>query len=287
MTVRSYAKINLGLRILGKRPDGFHDLQTIFHRVNLYDTIRLERTDGGITLESNRGDIPRDRSNLCVRAAEMVLRGTNGQGVHIDLQKRIPAGAGLGGGSSNAASVLRALPRLLGLDIPEDEVQEIAAMLGSDVPFFLHDGSAQAGGRGEILEYFPYSCPWWIVLVIPDVHVSTAWAYARLRLRIHPELQDLRTALLRAEDHADALDFVMHNDLEDPVLEAYPVIGRIKERLREGGARGVLMSGSGSAVFGVFDDEQAALRSESDFPVHYVTALTAPGFSPDHFLRET
>ncbi|MBN1448239.1 MAG: 4-(cytidine 5'-diphospho)-2-C-methyl-D-erythritol kinase [Bacteroidetes bacterium] len=288
MTVRSYAKINLGLRILGKRPDGFHTLQTIFHRVNLYDTIRLERTDGGVTLESNRSDIPRDRSNLCVRAAEMLLRGSSGEGVHIDLQKRIPAGAGLGGGSSNAASVLRALPRLLGMDIPEEEVQEIAAMLGSDVPFFLHDGSAKAGGRGEILEYFPYSCPWWIVLVIPDVHVSTAWAYARLRLRLRaqPELPDLRTALLRAEDHADALNLVMHNDFEGPVLEAFPVIGQIKERLREGGARGVLMSGSGSAVFGLFDDEQAALRSESDFPAHYVTALTAPGFSPDHLLRD-
>lgn len=285
MTVRSYAKINFGLRILGKRPDGFHELQTVFHRVNLHDTIRFERCNGGVSLDTDRADIPRDRSNLCIRAAETVLHDTPDIGVHMELQKRIPAGAGLGGGSSNAATVLRTLPRLFGLDIPEEELHEMAASLGSDVPFFLHEGSALARGRGELLDHFSWSCPWWILLVVPDVHVSTAWAYARLRLQRHPNQLDLRSALMRAQDLPEALETLLHNDFEDAVMEAHPAIRRVKERLLEGGAVGALMSGSGAAVFGLFRDEQTALRCEGEFPEHYVTALTAPGFSPDRLDR--
>lgn len=287
MTVRSYAKINLGLRILGKRSDGFHELQTLFHRVNLSDTIRFERIDHGVTLDTDRADIPRDRSNLCVRAAEAVLRDTPDAGVHMELQKCIPAGAGLGGGSSNAATVLRTLPRLLGLDIPAEELQEIAASLGSDVPFFLHEGSALARGRGEVLDHFSWHSPWWILLVVPDVHVSTAWAYAQLRLQRYQNHMDMRSILMRAHERPDALETLLHNDFEDAVMEAHPAIRRVKERLLEGGASGALMSGSGSAVFALFRDEQSALRCEAEFPEHYVTALTAPGFSPDHFDRAT
>jgi len=285
MTVRSYAKINLGLRILGKRSDGFHELQTVFHRVNLYDTIRFERTENGVSLDTDHAHIPRDRSNLCIRAAETVLRDTSDAGVHMNLQKCIPAGAGLGGGSSNAATVLRILPPLLGLDIPAEELHEMAATLGSDVPFFLHEGSALARGRGEVLDHFSWSCPWWILLVVPDVHVSTAWAYARLRLQRYQDQLDMRSALMRAHDRPEALETLLHNDFEDAVMEKHPVIRRVKERLREGGASGALMSGSGSSVFGLFRDEQTALRCEGEFPEHYVTALTAPGFSPDGFDR--
>ena len=285
MTVRSYAKINLGLRILGKRPDGFHELQTIFHRVNLSDTIRFKRIDHGVTLDTDRADIPRDRANLCVRAAEAVLRDRPDAGVHMELQKCIPAGAGLGGGSSNAAAVLRTLPRLLGLDIPDEELHEIAASLGSDIPFFLHEGCALARGRGEVLDHFSWSCPWWILLVVPDVHVSTAWAYARLRMQRYQNHMDMRSLLMRAHDRPEALEALLHNDFEDVVMDAHPAIRRVKERMLEGGAAGALMSGSGSAVFGLFRDEQRALRCEGEFPGHYVTALTAPGFSPDHFNR--
>ena len=144
MTVRSYAKINLGLYVLGRRDDGFHELATVFHRVDLYDTLQFESTDGAITLTCDRDDIPTDSGNLCVRAAELLLRDRRDRGVHMDLRKRIPSGAGLGGGSSNAAAVLRALPGLLGLHVTDEQLAAMAAELGSDVPFFLHDTSAEA-----------------------------------------------------------------------------------------------------------------------------------------------
>ncbi|MFZ1730839.1 MAG: 4-(cytidine 5'-diphospho)-2-C-methyl-D-erythritol kinase [Bacteroidota bacterium] len=286
MTVRSYAKINLGLRILGRRADGFHDLSTLFHRVNLFDTLSFEITDGGISLESNRDDIPTDDGNLCVRAARLLLEQQRGMGVHIVLNKNIPAGAGLGGGSSNAATVLRFLPSLIGLKFPDEELLEMAAMLGSDVPFFLQDGSALARGRGEILEYFSWECPWWIVLVNPGIHVSTPWAYSNLRLSTNPPDPDLRAALQQAPGDAAALELLLHNDFEPPVMEAHPLIRETRQRMLDGGAAGALMSGSGSSVFGLFSDEAAATTCAGSFSPGHLLSVTGPGFLPDYVVRE-
>lgn len=286
MTVRSYAKINLGLRILGRRADGFHDISTLFHRVDLFDTLRFEITDGGISLESNRDDIPTDDGNLCVRAARLLLEQQRGMGVHIVLQKNIPAGAGLGGGSSNAAAVLRFLPPLLGLKFPPEELLEMAAMLGSDVPFFLQDGDAAARGRGELLEYFSWDCPWWIVLVNPGIHVSTAWAYRNLRLSADPPDPDLRAALQHAADDSEARTLLLYNDFEVPVVEAHPAIGEARQRMLDAGADGAMMSGSGSSVFGLFPSESAALDCAAAFGPTQLLSVTSPGFLPDHIVRE-
>ncbi len=286
MTIRSYAKINLGLRVLGRRADGFHDLVTVFHRVDLFDTLRFEITDGSVSLESNRDDIPTDDGNLCVRAARLLLEQQRGRGVHIVLHKNIPAGAGLGGGSSNAAAVLRFLPALLDQKFPEEELLEMAALLGSDVPFFLHGGSALARGRGEVLEHFPWACPWWIVLVNPGIHVSTAWAYGSLRLREQPADSDLRAALLAADADDRALALLLHNDFEETVMEAHPPIRQAKQRLLDGGAAGALMSGSGSSVFGLFRDEAEARACAGGFPPGQLLCLTAPGFTPDPIVHE-
>lgn len=285
MTVRSYAKINLGLRVLGRRPDGFHDISTVFHRVDLFDTLHFEPADGGITLESNREDIPTDDGNLCVRAARLLLEQHRGSGVHIVLQKRIPAGAGLGGGSSNAAAVLRHLPRLLGFRVPDEELLEMAALLGSDVPFFLQNGSAVARGRGEVLTYFPWSCPWWIVLVNPGIHVSTAWAYANLRLAEHPEDPDLHALLDRAGWDRAALRDLLHNDFEAAVMETHSGIREVKERMLDAGAAGALMSGSGSSVFGLFDEETEARACAASFPPEQLLSVTCPDFSPEPVPR--
>ncbi|MBE0643378.1 MAG: 4-(cytidine 5'-diphospho)-2-C-methyl-D-erythritol kinase [Bacteroidetes bacterium] len=286
MKIRSYAKINLGLRVLGRRADGFHDLVTVFHLVDLFDTLQFEITDGSISLESNRDDIPTDDGNLCVRAARLLLEQQRGMGVHIVLHKNIPAGAGLGGGSSNAAAVLRYLPSLLGLSFPEEELLEMAAMLGSDVPFFLQDGSALARGRGEVLEHFSWQCPWWIVLVNPGIHVSTAWAYGSLRLDAQPEEADLRTTLREAYDDPNAIALLLHNDFERTVIEAHPAIGEAKQRLLDGGASGALMSGSGSSVFGLFPDESAARDCAAGFPQEQLLSVTPPQFVPDAIVRD-
>jgi 4-diphosphocytidyl-2-C-methyl-D-erythritol kinase len=309
MTVRSYAKINLGLRVLARRDDGFHDIVTLFHRVDLFDTLHFDVTDGGISLESNRDDIPTGEGNLCVRAAQMLLAQRRGMGVHITLHKRVPAGAGLGGGSANAATVLRFLPSLLDFQLPREEVLEMAAMLGSDVPFFLQDGSAVAHGRGERLEYFTWRCPWWIVLVRPPVHVSTAWAYGNLRLRPSVTEVDLRSALLQASAaHADAspqpagtpdattgiqssqegtaLLELLQNDFEASVMQAYPAIRRAKQRLLDAGAVGALMSGSGSAVFGLFATRETAYAGAAEFPAEELLSVTDPDFSPEYVPRD-
>lgn len=310
MTVRSYAKINLGLRVLARRGDGYHDIVTIFHRVDLFDTLHFEVTDGGISLESNRDDIPTDDGNLCVRAARLLLAQQRGKGVHITLHKRVPAGAGLGGGSANAATVLRFLPSLFGFHLPQEELLEMATILGSDVPFFLQDGSAVARSRGEQLEYFSWSCPWWIVLIHPTVHVSTAWAYANLRLSEQASDVNLREVLLRASadvsgspaslsstegsvapTHADnaasALSVLMHNDFEPLVMQAHPEIPATKQRLLDAGAVGALMSGSGSAVYGLFSSQKAARDCAASFPADQVLSVTEPDFSPEYLSRDS
>lgn len=286
MTVRSHAKINLGLRVLGRRLDGFHDISTIFHRVDLFDTLRFEITGGGVTLECNRDDIPTDDGNLCVRAARLLLAReapaqAGDRGVHIVLHKNIPAGAGLGGGSANAAAVLRYLPTLLGMRIPENELLNMASALGSDVPFFLRDGSAAARGRGEVLEYFSWSCPWWIVLVNPGIHVSTAWAYGSLRLAAPADDPDLRAELLRAAADPDAFRVLLHNDFEDAVMAAHPGIRLVKDAMLRAGAAGALMSGSGSSVFGLFDSEAAARACAAGFPDEELLCITSPAFLPE------
>jgi len=287
MRIRSYAKINLGLRILGKRSDGFHDLHTIFHRVDLFDTLTFEVVDGGILLETNRDDLPTDSGNLCVRAAEALLRRYPDRGVHMYLEKRIPAGAGLGGGSSNAAAVLRVLPGLLDLRISEDQLREVAAALGSDVPFFLQDGSAEARGRGELLEYFAFDAPWWILLVVPPIHVSTAWAYANLELRDNTSAPDLRDALFAARSDASALADLLQNDFERSVIRAHPGIGTVRTAMLDHGALGALMSGSGSSVFGLFSDEESARACAAEFDASHVVSLTEPHFSPGHIVVDS
>lgn len=282
MTIHSHAKINLGLRVLGKRDDGYHDLATIFVPVDLCDTVELHTRDLGLSMECTRDDVPCDSGNLCLRAAAEVYRFAGGGGVHIALDKRIPVGAGLGGGSSNAAMVLRALPRLWGVDIPDDELHAMAARLGSDVPFFLHDGPALAGGRGEILTPLNVRLPWWIVLVTPGIHVSTAWAYAALGTREwqpDPRLDLLLTDAVRGGDSAPLLV----NDFEPAVFERWPAIAEMKRRLLENGAVGALMSGSGSTVFGLFSDALEAQAALAEFAPGQVLGVTAPDFSPMPF----
>lgn len=282
MTVRAHAKINLGLRVLGRRADGYHDLSTIFHRVDLFDTVRIEPTPDGITMECDRADIPTDDGNLCMRAARMLLAAHPGVGVHIELRKRIPMGAGLGGGSADAAAVLRVLPSLLDLRIAEADLFAMALRLGSDVPFFLRDGSATARGRGELLDHFPFACPWWIVLLDPGIHVSTAWAYANLRLAADPDDPDLRALLRRAADgDTAALRRLLHNDFEEAVMATHPEIRRARDAMRDAGAVGTLMSGSGASVFGLFDSETTAHACTAAVHPARILSVTAPAFIPE------
>lgn len=258
MQIRSHAKINWALRILGRRPDGYHDLETLFQIITLHDTITI-RTAAAMEVTCDDPSIPTDETNLVVRAA----RAMGTPPVSIELRKRIPAGGGLGGGSSNAAATLVALSRMFAVD--EVSLPEIAISLGSDVPFFLVGGTAYATGRGEELVRLSDAAPIPLLLIFPEERVSTAEAFRLIRHYSQP-------AGIEAFDEAVRTDLLSHhellrNDFEQPVFEKLPALRILKERLLEAGAVWAAMSGSGSTIVGAFRSQaarDAAVASFSD-----------------------
>jgi 4-diphosphocytidyl-2-C-methyl-D-erythritol kinase len=282
MVLQAYAKINLGLRIIERRTDGYHSIETIFHRIALWDTLRLEPSPSGIELTCTDPALPTDRSNLCWRAVEALQTecGTP-RGAVIHLDKRIPSGAGLGGGSSDAAAILRHLPALWDAEIPDARLMELGAGIGSDVPYFLQNKSAYAEGRGELLTPFELSLPYWILLVNPGIHVSTPWAYKEYSKKLSAGHRVPRGSLFSHADRSmNPLEAVMHNDFEDVVFPAFPEIAELKHALCACGAAYALMSGSGSSVFGLFEQEHLAREARDTFKQRYFISLTEPNFIP-------
>ena len=282
MKVRAYAKINLGLNVLGKRTDGYHDIETVFRLIDLYDELEIVQNDQGTYFSSNKPELSNDNTNLCLRAAHL-LRDLTGchMGVEMKLTKRIPIGAGLGGGSSDAAATLKGLTKLWSLDISPEELQTISESLGSDVPFFFTGQTAHATGRGEILESFVLPLPYSILVATPPIHVSTAWAYSSLRLdenRNRPKLRDLFSGTIR---DTGVLRRELTNDFEETVFRQYPEILKLKEAILSGGAEVALMSGSGSSVFGFFSSAENARTLASNLSAHYLTSVTEPQFKPE------
>ena len=274
--VPAYAKINLGLRVLYKRPDGYHELRTVFQTVSLADTLNILYTPGRATSVSV-GGVPEIPDNIAARAAHGVLEALGLQGkVVIDLRKRIPFGAGLGGGSSDAAAVLLALPVLAGRALEPGALAALAARLGSDVPFFLYGGRALGLGRGEELYPLPESTAVRGLLVAPAIHSSTADAYRDLspQLTLIPlqnKLDSFQTDIWQSGQVAAV------NDFEPVVCARHPRIGEIRDQLRRLRANPAAMTGSGSAVFGIFNDPerlrraQAAFPDDKTFPISFLT----------------
>ena len=254
--VRSYAKINLTLDVLGKRADGYHELATIMQMVDMYDTLCLTRLDEDeVQIVSTQAEL-NNSTNLAVRAAQTIRKHFSlKQGVHIELQKRIPMAAGLGGGSSNAAAVLLALRAWWHLPLSAEDLLALAASLGSDVPFFLTKGLTLCRGRGEILTpihaYWPASLRW-LLLVKPAISVSTADVFRHLPVSDYTDgvhTQAVYTVLL-AKGTPVRED--MHNGLERGVLERYPEVAQAREALLSAGATFVRLSGSGPTLFAPF-----------------------------------
>jgi 4-diphosphocytidyl-2-C-methyl-D-erythritol kinase len=285
MRARAFAKINLSLRVLGKRPDGYHELRTIFQSIALHDTLTIRRVAGPFRLTCDDASLPCDRTNLVWRAAERLWKAARRRdaprGVAIHLSKNIPVQAGLGGGSSDAAATLRALARVWRVD--PQSVRESAVTLGADVPYFLEGGTVLALERGDVLFPLPDRPRQWVVLVIPPFGVSTEDAYGwwdedcrhqhfLLSRGAPPPPADAFPATLenalRAGMAAGAAretkrralaDEVAKNDLQGPVSKHHPEISRIVTSLRRAGSSSAAMSGSGSAVFGLFGTKGAAL----------------------------
>jgi 4-diphosphocytidyl-2-C-methyl-D-erythritol kinase len=248
MQVRSFAKINWSLRVTGKRGDGFHDLETIFQTISLHDTLTFTTSDR-LTLTCDDPSIPTDETNLVLRAA----RALGAPPVAIHLEKRIPAGGGLGGGSSNAAATLMALSAHFGIEAP---LAELALSLGSDVPFFLVGGTAYATGRGEVLTPLPPAAGLPLLLLMPDERVLTKEAFAGLK-RFSPPLGLERAGRLDPDD--------LINDFEVSVFAVLPRLATLKQRLVDAGAVWAAMSGSGSTIAGRFSDVAARDRALSAF----------------------
>ena len=282
LRLRSFAKINLDLRVLNKRPDGYHDLRTIFQTISLADTIDVEYQPGRSRIELKSNFNISD--NIIVHAADSVMHSIRRTGrLGFVLQKRVPLGGGLGGGSSNAAAVLLALPLLLGKPLPMEKLMELAAGLGSDVPFFLLGGTAIGLGRGTELYPLPDLPSSPAMLIAPGIHVSTKDAYAQLRRELAtgspvPTVDSFQAVAWRIANGSPIEDWGAVNDFETVVFRLHPQLKSIKGKLLRLGARLALMSGSGSSLFGIFPSRELrdrAVRSfRKDFAKDKVYSIT-------------
>jgi 4-diphosphocytidyl-2-C-methyl-D-erythritol kinase len=261
----AFAKINSYLRVLGRRADGYHEIDTILQTISLHDTLRFEVTnDSEITLGCDDPSVPADERNLVWRAAQVLRqRHSEKRGVRIRLVKRIPAQAGLGGGSSDAAVTLLALMYLWQIDLANDELTEIAGNLGADVPFFLCGGLARGTGTGRLIEPLKSGAETYLLVLKPNSAVLTADAYAALG-RVALTSSDAKFILSssRADDFSGKLSPKgLHNDFEAVIFELAPEIERARNALARSGAAGTLLAGSGAAVFGIFDNQDAQERA--------------------------
>ena len=275
MILRSKSKINLGLKVLNKRSDGLHNIVTIFQEVDFGDKIQLVKHKTGCQIKSDVDWIPVDNSNICHKAYSALCHELNQDfGVKISLEKRIPVGSGIGGGSANAAATLIGLNLLYNLGLNDKKLESIAVNIGADVPFFIRGGTQigqETGGKlSPITKKFEAA----ILLVIPRLSISTEWAYSQLKNKLKSDNSILRFANLMRKDFLSFKFF--ENDFEKIVIPAYPEIGSIKNRLLDSGAKFASLSGSGSTVFGIFDDNVFAKKAESYFLNSHLTILTKP-----------
>ena len=264
MKIRAPAKINLTLRVVGRRADGYHLLDTIMLPISLYDEVQIrrmrslaQREDQSIRVICDDPLVPDGEKNLAYRAAALLLKKANKRDqVEIRIHKNIPVGAGLGGGSTDAAAVLVGLNRLLKLGYSARQLEIIAVTIGADVPFFIQARPARARGIGERLNRLDGVPRWWLVILYPELAVSTAWVYRKTSAKLTKlSLNTSIAALLRNIEKGDKL---LINDLETVTLRRYPRIEALKTRLIRAGAVAALMSGSGSAVFGIFGSRREA-----------------------------
>jgi len=254
----SPAKVNLRLEVLRRRGDGYHEIRTILQRISLSDRLRISlKREKGISVITDSPRLPVDEGNLAYRAASSLLEEAEARvGVEVHIQKRIPISSGLGGGSSNAASTLMGLNRILKLNFSKGRLMEIGARIGADIPFFMLERTAMATGIGEKLEPLEIRPSIWLVLVNPGWEVSTRWAYEELNFKLTK--RPIHIKLPPFFSDIGQVAHILHNDLESVTISAYPEIDGMKAELLSQGAVGSLMTGSGPTVFGLFPHNNEA-----------------------------
>ena len=277
--LKTPAKINLHLRILGKYENGFHEIETIFLPIELWDELEISlRNDSEIELEIVNSDIPNGETNLCYKAASYFAKMVESfSGCSIQLKKKIPVGAGLGGGSSDSAATLLCLNELFEFPLNQNEIFDLADQLGADVPFFLNSGLAIGRGKGELLEYI--KCAWdlWILVVCPTFEISTRWAFSKYKIGLTKDKKNiiLNSQFLR-DVQVDVFYEFFENDFESLVFSHYPELGKMKQRLYCEGALFASLSGTGSTVYGLFKNKKTAKLAETVFRDKMETFVVKP-----------
>jgi 4-diphosphocytidyl-2-C-methyl-D-erythritol kinase len=271
ITIKTPAKINFGLNVIAKRADGFHNIETIYYPVDIWDTITFSESDKFI-FETDNETLNSEKDNIILKAVSVLEDHSKKKlNVKIHLSKKIPIGAGLGGGSSDAAAVLKTLNSLFRLNIDSLKLNEMAANIGSDVPFFLNPYPSFATSRGEVLEQINFKIDYAIFLINPGIFVSTKWAYEKVKPRKSglSLIELYRIGKLKPENFKEYIT----NDFEKPVMEEFQAIRKLKEELYEMGADFALMSGSGSSLFAIFRNPVLAVEAKEYYENQYFTYL--------------
>ena len=271
--IKSYAKINLILNVLSKREDGYHNIESIMQSISLADKVTISERMNGIKIDCDHHKVPTDLKSLAYRTAGKILDKCKlKKGIDIKINKKIPLGSGLAGGSTNSATILMGINKVYHLGLTNDKLREIGGELGMDIPFFIQNGTALAYHKGEKVTHFAsVKPPLWLIILNPGFEVSTQWAYQNLKFgkgnvqkdRINKMILALKTG--KPEEIAKNL----YNSFEKMVIRKFPEIGEIKETLIKEGALGVLMSGSGPTIFGIAKNKDAALKIYSNIKSRY------------------
>ena len=272
--VKSFAKLNIGLQVRSKRNDQYHNIQTIFQEIDLYDSLKVTKINKGIDFKSNVSWLKNDDSNLCVKAFKRMSSIYKIGGIRVDLTKRIPVYAGLGGGSSNAAKVLSCINKLYNLRLSSQNLESIGSRLGADVPFFINGGAQLGEGIGDQLTPIKHKFNQKFLIVLPNISIETSWAYSKIKTTLDKSKKfvNLYDCLKKKEISFENFD----NDFEKIIIPAYPEIGNLISIIRENNARLSSLSGTGSTVFGIFDDEATAKVAESAIPKRHKTLIVDP-----------
>ncbi|MBT7423392.1 MAG: 4-(cytidine 5'-diphospho)-2-C-methyl-D-erythritol kinase [Candidatus Marinimicrobia bacterium] len=271
----SYSKVNIGLKVLSQRDDGYHNIYTIFQELNFGDSIDIEKREHGFKIIANVDWIPTNKSNICYKAyTEIKKEFSEVKGIHIKIDKKIPIGSGLGGGSANAAALLKGIKNIYKLEVTESKLEEIGGEVGADVPFFIRGKTQLGEGVGDKLTQLPKAIIGTYLLVIPKISIRTEWAYSVIKNRLNNQNKNAKFSSFINEDYSSLQIF--ENDFEQIVIPAYPEIGAIKSKLLNLGARFASLSGSGSTVYGVYDDEASAKEAELLFHTSHQTILANP-----------
>ena len=275
MKLKTGSKVNIGLRVHSQRADGYHLISTVFQELDFGDSIEIIKIKSGCMFSSNVDWLENNNSNLCVSAWEKMKEYfSNIKGVKITLKKQIPSGSGLGGGSSNAAGIINGLDKLYNLKLNIKERESIAGQLGADIPFFINGGTQIGTDIGNKLTVLSESIGGVYLLIIPKIKINTSWAYGQIKKKLDFVQEPPNFASFLKEKYFP--DEIFNNDFEKVIFPTYPEIGQIKTSLLELGARFASLSGSGSTVFGIFNNESAAKSAESFFKSSHHTVITNP-----------